>query len=423
MKTLLAFLFCFAVAESSQAQFLDKMAKKAKKKIEREAEKRTERRINKGIDKAFDKTEEGIDGAVKGGNESSEKQGKSAETSHRQQPENAKTEQESAKQAPQINVQWSRFDFVPGDEVIFEDSPDMMEENGEFPSRWDLYEGGAEIANAEGANVILFITESGNMYRKGIIPYLKNPKEDYLPEVFTIEFDGYFNPDVYNESFHITLYDRKNQSRNNIPQIDIGVNEAEMGNSSAKLEGKRGNKDDVAGWRHISIAYTKGKAKVYLDETRLINIPRLEGNPTGITLSASHKNMFVKNFRLAKGGVKYYDRVMQDGKIICNGIRFDVGKASLKPESMGPINKIYELMQKQPDLKFSVEGHTDSDGDEALNQSLSEQRAKTVMEQLINMGISAERLTSKGFGESMPIAGNDTPEGKANNRRVEFVKL
>ena len=80
-------------------------------------------------------------------------------------------------------------------------------------------------------------------------------------------------------------------------------------------------------------------------------------------------------------------------------------------------------MSKQPDLKFSVEGHTDSDGDDALNQSLSELRAKTVMQQLISMGISKDRLTSKGFGESMPIADNNSPEGKANNRRVEFVKF
>nr|PID60784.1 MAG: hypothetical protein CR986_03440 [Ignavibacteriota bacterium] len=130
---------------------------------------------------------------------------------------------------------------------------------------------------------------------------------------------------------------------------------------------------------------------------------------------------FIKNVRIAKGGVKYYDRVMQDGKIIANGIRFDVGKTTLKPESMGPINKIYKLMNKKPDLKFSVEGHTDSDGNDAANQTLSEGRAKVVMDKLVEMGISKDRLNSKGWGESKPIAGNDTPEGKANNRRVEFV--
>ena len=166
-----------------------------------------------------------------------------------------------------------------------------------------------------------------------------------------------------------------------------------------------------------------------MDDTRLINIPRYNANPSGITIECEgyagdkpEELQYIRNIRLAKGGVKYYDRIMTEGKIICNGIKFDVNKAILKPESMGPINQIFSLLQKQPDLKFSVEGHTDSDGDEAKNQTLSEQRAKAVMEQLIIMGISADRLTSKGFGESMPLDNNSSPEGKANNRRVEFVK-
>ncbi len=185
--------------------------------------------------------------------------------------------------------------------------------------------------------------------------------------------------------------------------------------------------NDIGGWHHISVAYTNGKLKAYMDDTRLINIPHYEGNPAGLTISAEHSSSvkyqpFIKNIRIAKGGVKYYDRVMQDGKIICNGIRFDVNKATLKPESMGPINKIYQLMQKQPDLRFSVEGHTDSDGDGSRNQTLSEQRAKAVLERLVALGISPERLSSKGFGESQPLDNNNTPEGKANNRRVEFVR-
>jgi len=133
--------------------------------------------------------------------------------------------------------------------------------------------------------------------------------------------------------------------------------------------------------------------------------------------------MYLKNIRIAKGGVKYYDRVLSEGKIIVNGIKFDTNKATLKAESMGPINKIYQLMQKQPDLNFSVEGHTDSDGDDASNMTLSKARGKSVMNKLIEMGISANRLKSNGFGERKPLDNNSTPEGKANNRRVEFVKF
>lgn len=80
-------------------------------------------------------------------------------------------------------------------------------------------------------------------------------------------------------------------------------------------------------------------------------------------------------------------------------------------------------MQKQPELKFSVEGHTDSDGSEESNLVLSKKRAKTVMDKLIEMGIDKSRLKYTGFGESKPIDNNNTSEGKANNRRVEFVKF
>lgn len=182
-------------------------------------------------------------------------------------------------------------------------------------------------------------------------------------------------------------------------------------------------------WIHISIAFTKGKLKVYMDDTRVINIPHYTGNPTGLTLEAyfadlgEDKAFYFKNIRIAKGGVKYYDRILSEGKIVVNGIRFDTNKATLKPESIGPINNIFELMQKQQDLNFSVEGHTDNDGENEANMTLSIARGKAVMDKLIAMGISPNRLKSNGFGESKPIDKNSTQEGKANNRRVEFVKF
>ncbi|KPK80281.1 MAG: hypothetical protein AMS27_17200, partial [Bacteroides sp. SM23_62_1] len=93
------------------------------------------------------------------------------------------------------------------------------------------------------------------------------------------------------------------------------------------------------------------------------------------------------------------------------------------PESMGVINEIATLMNEYPEIKFSVEGHTDSDGDDAFNQTLSEQRASTVVNALTKIGIDAGRLTSNGWGENKPLDTNAIPEGKANNRRVEFVKI
>ncbi len=421
-KLLLLFtLLIFLSPQICQSQILDRIARKTQQKIEREAENRAQRKIDKEIDKAFDEVEDEIDGKNKkeeGTDKTNDKDPGDKNDERDEQIDNLNEKSNNP------NVSWSRFDFVPGDTVLFEDGPSVNEENGEFPSRWDLYQGGAEIAQVDGEPVITFITDAGNMHSKGIVPYLKNPKEDYLPEVFTIEFDMFFNPNVYNERYYITLHDKKNQSRSGISQITIFVNQLRMSTSEGNLTGKeRTNRDEVAGWRHISIAYTKGKLKAYLEDQRLINIPHLEGNPTGVTLSGDSKGMYIKNIRIAKGGVKYYDRVLSEGKIIVNGIKFDVNKATLKPESMGPINKIYDLMMKNPTVNFSVEGHTDSDGNDASNMTLSKARGKSVMNKLIEMGISANRLKSNGFGESKPIDNNSTPEGKANNRRVEFVKF
>ena len=422
------FLFLFTMLNSGLMGQSIKVP--IKKKVIEETDYRANKNADELIDKGFDKVEDGIKSLFKKKKKKSKKSHgdqaavEAAAQSNGSQGAGGVVEASSTNKPVAPNLKWSTYDFVPGQTVIFKDGPSADEENGEFPSRWDLVGGGAEIAEVDGEPVIVFITDAGNMYSKGIVPYMKDAEQDYLPDVFTVEFDAYFPPENYNDTYYLTLYDRKNQSRNELPQITFYVNSISCGNTEGTYRGKsRGNRDNVGGWRHFSVAYTKGKLKVYLDDQRLINIPHLKGNPTGITLSSSCDKPYIKNIRIAAGGVKYYDRVLSDGKIVENGIRFDVNKATLKPESMGPINKIYKLMTKYPDLNFSVEGHTDSDGDADFNQKLSEERAKVVMDKLIAMGIDKNRLKSKGWGETKPIDTNATPEGKANNRRVEFVKF
>ena len=417
-KILIILSMLIVIPQNSNAQILKRLKKKAEDKVEREAEKRAEKRINKKIDKEFDKAEDAIDGKDTKKTDSISDKTKSKKTSTNK---NTESNEETKNQKP--NVVWSKFDFVPGDTVIFEDGPSINEENGEFPSRWDLYNGSAEIASFNGENIIMFLGSGG-----GIVPYLKDSDQDYLPEVFTIEFDVWFEKGQTTANrFFIAFRDKKNQWNKGLgKELTVYPNGLEFGETDKRYPGTENlgwSNEPVGKWRHIAIAYTKGKFKAYMDDTRLVNIPHLEGNPWGFTIRSLKGNQYLRNFRIAKGGVKYYDSVLSEGKIIVNGIKFDVNKATLKAESMGPINKIYNLMTKKSDLNFSVEGHTDADGGDETNMELSKARGKAVMDQLIAMGISKDRLKSNGFGESKPIDNNSTPEGKANNRRVEFVKF
>jgi outer membrane protein OmpA-like peptidoglycan-associated protein len=118
-----------------------------------------------------------------------------------------------------------------------------------------------------------------------------------------------------------------------------------------------------------------------------------------------------------------YEQVVSQGMFMTHDILFDVGRAVIKAESFIIINKIASFMKEHPDISFRIDGHTDSDGAIALNQQLSEDRAKSIRTALIKFGIRSNRLDYKGFGESKPIASNLTVDGKKQNRRVEFVAL
>ncbi len=407
-KAILGFAVIFLISagiNTAEAQFnpLKKLKKKAEQKVEEK------------IDESLDPKEKQKDQHLSDPAENQTKKEDSPEPTQA-----AETSEEGKDALPKLS--WAKYDFIPGEEVFFEDNQ-TGEENGEFPSRWDIYDGNVEMARLGEDMVIMFREDSR------IMPYIENPDQDYLPDVFTLEFDCYFTKDENYQNYEVRFFDKLNQKGFDLSGLRIYWNKCVLGRFEGWYPGVSNSANvKQEGWRHVSIAFNKRALKVYLDDTRVLNIPNLRVNPTGITIAGEYNEYkeimgYIKNIWLARGGVKLYDKMIQDGKIIANGIRFDVGKSTLKPESMGIINKVVEMMQEHPDLKFSIEGHTDNDGDTESNQKLSENRAMSVKEKMESMGIDPDRLSTKGFGESNPVTPNTTAEGKANNRRVEFVRV
>lgn len=116
-----------------------------------------------------------------------------------------------------------------------------------------------------------------------------------------------------------------------------------------------------------------------------------------------------------------FEALNRDGHIALY-INFDFGKSIIRNESKPVIEQIVQMLKNNPDLKLSVEGHTDNVGTPASNKTLSEQRAKSVVAAIVDQGINADRLNPSGYGQDKPVGDNNTEEGRAKNRRVELVK-
>jgi len=404
------------------------------KKIEREADKRVNKQADKAIDNTFDAAGDAITGNSSDKNEKSDKTTPASKTSEKtgtSSKNDAEKSSDSGKSQTTQNtgepqetgkpvLTWNKYDFVPGTEIIFEDNQEG-EQNGEFPSKWNLKSGTIENAILDGVNII-WLRKSNST----ITPLIK--VKDYLPEEFTIEFD-YLMLSPTQRAYHVFFIGDGGKGTNG--RIQFHGKNLDYSNPSKAGSTIKGdiNAVFVNGWKHAAISFNKRALKVYVDDQRVLNIPNVEGSLKSFNIgignagSATEAETVIKNIRVAKGAVPLYDKFLTDGKFVTTGIKFDVNKATIKPESIGTINYVVKMMNEHPELNFSVEGHTDSDGDEVANQKLSEARAQTVLNEMTKLGISASRLTSKGHGETKPMAGNDTPEGKAQNRRVEFVKF
>ena len=433
---ILTFVFVL-ISNVGQAQFWKKIKERAKEAAE-------ETVLRKAEEKASEKTEKAIDSIFELPNKKRNKRKKRVGNTNGNTPsdeaiykdsdeyeEGEGYEEDNTTSNENVKV-WSKYNFVPGDEIIFYDDL-VNEESGEFPSRWDLLKGNAENASLMEENVIHMLNGAK------ITPLMD--EETYLPEVFTIEFDALFKSvhgPTY-QDYRVNLwsgdknYGYSEDKTYYCKSINLNVHGASMDCVDNKQNKEYASFDeamtaavDEPVWRHVAIAFNKRSLKVFIDESRALSIPNIKFKPEAFSVEifAYYDELSaIKNVRIAKGGKKLYDRVLADGKFVTRGILFDVNQATIKKESYGVLNKVANMMKTHEELRFTIEGHTDSDGEAEYNLSLSAARADAVKIALQDLGVSEDRLQTEGKGETVPVSENSSPEGKANNRRVEFKRI
>ncbi|MEI6436579.1 MAG: OmpA family protein [Bacteroidota bacterium] len=355
-----------------------------------------------------------------------------------QEEEPAKSETtatENQQKEPSLQV-FSKFDFVPGEQVFFFD--DFSSDNiADFPARWNTNNSG-EVVTIGGMPGKWFKMNTGGTFYPEI--------GKVFPDNFTIEFDmiASFNPEP--GCFQIDMYKTGAQEPMDALVPGAGGGALRMEGYSLSIfnwqdgaYGEISNSKDNEFYRthsnkkvRISIWVQKQRMRWYVDEVKIFDIPRFF--PAGIAMDrirfplygcdAEGYQPFIANFRVAVGAPDMRNKLITEGKLVTRGITFDSGSDKIKPESNGTLKEIANILKENPDIRVKIVGHTDSDGDDASNMTLSKKRAAAVKAALTDQfAIDASRMETDGKGESQAVSPNTTPEGKANNRRVEFIKL
>lgn len=427
-----------AIASSVQAQVID-----PKKTAKRKVENRTNRNIEKTIDKGLDKIEKGIGSIFKKKDNKTQEEKSQTSTPNPAEQKNGNTGiNENAGSNGENNQQQtshqlsSKFDFEPGNKVLYFD--DFQRLNiGDFPAEFNTNASG-EIVNVNGKpGKWLSMTKNG-----AFIP--ENIKE--LPQNFTLEFEVGILGDPSNNYSGLGLNfttDKNSLFKENFfskgssivylhPGGEVASIQIIPSNSNQAIE----NQIPMPQWSvygnqfaKVSIWRQNGRLRVYVNENKLLDAPRFfsENKPYSFAFFRRFFydcEVLITNIRLAIAGEDNRSKLITEGRFVTNGIQFDVNSDVIKPES-GPILKeMAQTLEENPTVNIKIIGHTDSDGDANSNLILSKKRAQAVKNALVAYyGISESRMQVDGKGESEPIQPNTTPEGKAQNRRVEFIKL
>jgi OmpA-OmpF porin, OOP family len=345
----------------------------------------------------------------------------------------------------------SKFDFVQGEKIIVSDDFNQ-DAVGDFPANWNTTSSG-EVVTIDGQpGKWLALKKPGVFYSESI--------KD-LPENFTLEYDvaASSNYGRGSATFDVNIIkaptesDMKAVLRNsgdrfrytnssNGIAIRIHPNDAygkgyyyyrtfENGGELQLNEGKQEVFTNANNIVHVSIWKQKTRIRMYLNQEKIIDLPKVMTSACNRILfspsyayAANEDMLYVSNLRLAVGDADTRNKLLTEGKFVTHGILFESGSDKINAQSYGTVKEIAAVLTENPTIKVKIIGHTDSDGDAAANLALSKKRAESVKNMLTNdFTINADRMITDGKGEAIPIEPNTSTLGKANNRRVEFVKF
>ena len=332
--------------------------------------------------------------------------------------------------------------FVRGSRIIFEDdfAKDAI---GDFPAKWNTSKSG-EVKKLKGfTNNFLKISD-------GAVVNVQLGKS--LPVNFTAEFDLIVPGDIPMRMASFGFGSRPLKIdwllapkesvvfsfHTNQKHFSEGLKFGTQKFSSSDFKLKQLNyPTPVNKIIKIAIAVNDKRIRMYVDGIKMVDMPTSFDasfrkyfffNATTHGAAESKLNYFyISNVVLAEAGTDRRSQVLKDlmekGSFSTNAILFATNSDKIQASSNEIINQIADALNQSKDLKLQIVGHTDNDGDDAKNLLLSKKRAAAVKVKLLSMGIAGNRLTTDGKGENQPIADNTSAEGKAQNRRVEFIKL
>ena len=429
---------------AAHGQLLKKLGKRAERAAERTIERRVEKETTEKTDQVLDSILEpgskGPDNPVPQdspeGNPEGNPSGNGGESP--KAGGNTSGSGTGTTSGPKALEVYSKFDFVPGDEILFFDdfSDDFI---GDFPAKWNTNGSGEVVSFDDGSGKWLELNPGGSTY------YIANLSG--LPNDYTLEFDiestGIDRQTSSTAKLIVILDDNdgfgygKNTAWSYLPfaqYTPIGIrlwNQIEKERTISNTV-EADLRTAMINRPHISIAVNEQRYRLYVNENKYVDVPRMIGPDSPLNYlkfqltgtKDGKERVFVSNIKVAKGGEDLRRKLLAEGKISTNAILFDSGSANLQPASMGVIRQISQVLTQDTGMRLQIIGHTDSDGEQAANQSLSQARAEAVKQVLISVyNVSGDRLETAGKGESEPVSDNSSANGKAQNRRVEFIKI